>query len=70
MFLRIKMLKIDKKKKKLSFIKSAKINALLFLVTNKVGKRDQELFIYLSIYLPVHLNLRRGLQMVFRYTKC
>ena len=33
MFLRIKMLKIDKKKKKLSFIKSAKINALLFLVT-------------------------------------
>ena len=25
---------------------------------------------YLSIYLPVHLNLRRGLQMVFRYTKC
>ena len=22
-----------------------------------------------SIYLPIHLNLRRGLQMVFRYTK-
>ena len=50
MFLRIKMLKIDKKKKKLSFIKSAKIIALLFLVTNKVGKRDQELFIYLIVY--------------------
>ena len=49
MFLRIKMLKIDKKKK-LSFIKSPKIIALLFLVTNKVGKRDQELFIYLIVY--------------------
>ena len=37
MFLRIKMLKIDKKKKKkLSFIKSAKINALLFLVTVQI----------------------------------
>ena len=24
----------------------------------------------LSMYLPLHLNLRRGLQMVFRYTKC
>ena len=35
MFL-IKMLKIDKKKKKLSFIKSAKINALLFLVTVQI----------------------------------
>ena len=36
MFLRIKILKIDKKKKKLSFITSAKINALLFLVTVQI----------------------------------
>ena len=36
MFLRIKMLKIDKKKKKLSFIKSVNINALLLLVTVQI----------------------------------
>ena len=33
MFLRIKMEKMDKKKKKLSFIKSANMNALLFLIS-------------------------------------
>ena len=43
---------MDKKKNKLLFIKSVKMNALLFLVSvqNKVGKKDQELFIYLIVY--------------------
>ena len=39
---------MDKKKKKLSFIKSAKINALLFLVSVQIRKK--ELFIYLIVY--------------------
>ena len=39
---------LRRKKKKLSFIKRAKMNALLFLV--RLEKKDQELFIYLIVY--------------------
>ena len=43
---------MDKKKKKLSFIKSAKMNALLFLVSVQIRLeiKNQELFIYLIVY--------------------
>ena len=53
MFLRIKMYKMDKKKKKLSFIKSAKMIALLFLVSVQIRleKRTKN---YLFIYLIVN----------------
>ena len=55
MFLRIKILKIDKKKKKLSFITSAKINALLFLVTVQIRlEKGTKNYLFYNLFYFFH----------------